>query len=186
MQRKNPPKPTMSIHIIIFAALIAGAILGGFAAAGFYGHVYFIGQNIYESFRALDTTVDSSLGFQNSALRHMRTIILVWVLGFLYAGIVFQALLIGMRGFFIGYGVSMFVIRFSVHGLFLAVPAIVLQNIMLIIVLFLIIVNSARQELKFSEKLMALLLALACAIIISLYETYLSPPICLWLFNRII
>jgi len=188
MQRKKLYTSYTHTHIntIIFAMLFAGSILGGFIAVNSYGDAFIpISQNIYDSFRYLSVASDGMIIFTDSVIRHARAIILIWVLGFLHAGVVFQSLLIGMRGLFMGYGVSMFVMQFGAGGLFLAIPAIVLPNIFLIIILFFIIKNHLKRERSFSENIIALILTLLCAVVIGLYEAYISPPLCLFVFNLI-
>jgi len=180
-----PYKPLAPVHIIIFALLSLGVVLGGIFATGFYWDEYLISQNIYASFRNLDIRAYQALNFRNSVFRHFRTVSLIWILGFLHAGIFFQVMIIGVRGFFIGYGVSMLVIQFGASGLLLAIPAIILQNIFFIIVLFFIVINFRVHEKKLHDRIVALFIALICAVISSLYESYISPSLCLWIFESI-
>jgi len=174
------------MHIIIFIVLLGGTLLGSIVAGRLYIESFnIVSQNIYESFRNISAYYDRAAGFRDGFFKYSRTIILIWVLGFLYGGSFFQTIIIGLRGFFVGYSVSIFVIQFGAGGLLLAIPAILTQNIFLIIICLWISLKSSNIQIEFSEKILLLTFSLAGAVIISLYETYISPPICLLIFNAL-
>jgi len=176
----------MHAYILIFVVLFFCAVLGGIAAVRSHNEVLnSISQNIYESFRSLGMDIDRLDVFRDSILRSLRFIVLAWVLGYLHAGRFFQAAIIGLRGFFMGYGVSVFIMQFGAGGLFLAIPSIFLQNIFLIFALFFITTHSLEHEKTLSEQLLVLLAALVGAVFIGLYEAYISPALGLWIFTRI-
>jgi len=173
-------------HIIIFVILLVSVVLGSIAA-GNIPLAYFnpVSQNIYESFHGLGFAQVSGSRIFDSVFRYSRIIILVWVLSFLYIGILFQAIVIGLRGFFVGYAISIFVMQFGVGGLALAIPAILLHNAFLIIMCMWISLNERCRMRERAEKFTILVLSLAGTIIIGLYETYLSPSLSLLIFNAL-
>ena len=173
-------------HIIIFMVLFMGTVTGSIVAGRFYNESFNIySQNIYESFRSMDMAYDRLSELRDSFFKYLRTIVLVWVLGFLYGGVFFQGALIGLRGFFVGYSVSVFVIQFGAGGLLLAIAAVLAHNIFLIIICFWIALKGKRSQEDLAEKFFILLFSLIGAVIISLYEVYIIPPICLLIFNAL-
>jgi len=177
------------LTIVTFGVLVLGVILGCVIAVGSYGDgLNAASQNIYTSLQGLNSGYnrDRTADFLNSIFRYSRVIALVWVLSFLHAGFVFQLFTLGIRGLYVGFGVSVIVMKFGAGGLLLSIFLIILQNVFFILILFFIIARCQKREGLFSEKALVLALSLLCALVISLYEVYVSPPICLFVFNRIL
>jgi len=168
-----------------FLALFCGALLGSVMSANIpREHFTSLSENIYTSFYKIELTSESASRFFAAFLKNSRIVLLFWFLGFLYGGRVFRALIIGLLGVYISYGISIFVIHFGMGGLFLSIPTILINNISLIIVCFWISIKWQYQR-SLHELLTILFISLAAASLISLYEIYLSPPLSLLIFNAL-
>ena len=187
MRKDYRPKPPEAFtRAIIFAALFLGTVLGSLAAGSTPADSFSpLSQNIYTSFLSLGGPYDSAPGFGESVFRHLRTVLLIWVLGFLYAGGLFQTVLIALRGFFVGYGVSILVMQFGAAGLALAFAAVLVSNIFLFLICLWIILNTGPLPHKPYNKFLIPAASLAGTVLIGLYEAYVSPPLCLLIFNAL-
>lgn len=76
--------------------------------------------------------VDSLVVLKQSVLNNLQTVFVLWILGITVIGIPVTLLIIGVRGFIIGFTVGFLLDSLGIKGFFFTILAIVPQNIIII------------------------------------------------------
>lgn len=189
----NYIKANIAAYFFVALIFIIGAIVGALAAKTLpedqkkelisYLQIFFQGLS------------NSGLGnsanvFTNVILNNMKTIALIWVLGFTIVGIPFVLFIIFTRGFVIGFTVGFLVNEYVFKGLlfafvsilphnFLAIPAILIVGVSAVSFSLLLLKRKSRaktnllyESLGYTALCMGMLVVMGLA---SLVEVYISP-----------
>ena len=199
--KKNPVlvNPYNVAYILLFILLSAGVIIGSIVANNMDSALLAgISKSIEAGFSGMALGAAKSDVFKESMFKYSRTIILVWVLIFIWAGVFVQALIIVFKGYSIGYMVSVFIMKFGEKGLLLSAGSFLLQNICMVLMCMFIAypgltlavekalkqkgqgkkTSKEGQPFGLLERVIILLICLFLAMLIALYEAYICPEIC--------
>lgn len=183
----------MLLYSLILLFFISGIAAGAFTVDALSSVQKDELINYFQSFfSVLNTeTVKSAAVFKQSLLNNAQFIILIWILGITIIGIPLILLIVGIKGFIIGFSVSFIVEGMGLRGLLFAFVSILPQNLLIvpgIVVAGVLGISFSirmlkrrrmRQRKSFSSEFfvysMNLLLVLAMVFIGSLIEGYITP-----------
>jgi len=188
---------------LMLAFLIAGVIMGSVSANTMDNSLLSdISKGIESGLYNISSGDDRAYVFKESMFKHVRIIVLVWILMFIWAGVFLQLIIIGFKGFSIGHMVSVFVMELGKNGLVLSAGIFAVQNAVMVL-MFMFIAHSglAHALEKFlkkwgralqkeasspglPEQIIILLICMFGAMLIALYEAYICPVICAGLLFR--
>lgn len=189
----NYIKANIAAYFFVALIFIIGAIVGALAAKTLpedqkkelIGYLQIFFQGLSSSGLG-----DSATIFTTVILNNIKTIALIWVLGFTIVGIPFVLFIIFTRGFVIGFTVGFLVNEYIFKGLlfafvsvlphnFLAIPAILIVGVSAISFSLLLLKRKSRiktnllyESLGYTALCMGMLLVMLLA---SLVEVYISP-----------
>lgn len=132
IQRQLKNSPVLYFLVLVFFA-------GGIAAGAFTVDALSSVQkeelvNYFQSFFTVldEEPVQSAAVFKQSLVNNAQFIILIWLLGITGIGIPLILLIVGIKGFIIGFSVSFLVEGMGLRGLLFALAAILPQNLFII------------------------------------------------------
>lgn len=91
---------------------------------------------------ASSTSINSMQIFRQSILNNFETVFILWLLGATIVGIPFIFLVIGMRGFILGFSVGILINELKLKGIIFTFLAILPQNIFILLGILFIAVTS--------------------------------------------
>lgn len=184
----NFEKSQTAIFIIILS-MVLGTVSGAFLANT-------INENQYNQISVfLDEYINNFENYESSkadlfnecVLKYGKTVFIIWVLSFIYAGIFFIPLVIYTKGLCIGFTSSVIIKKFGLNGIKYCIALYLPQNIILIPVYLClaffcvqyIFKNSETKNKLWSLELKTLLALMAGAllfvVIASLLEIFVTP-----------
>ena len=195
--KRKLPALSFGIYGVMLVVLSIGVIFGSFAAnnmeAGMFAD---ISENIQRGFSHMASGASSDV-FRESMFKYSRTIVIVWLLNFIWAGFFAQLAIIAFKGFSMGYMVSIFVMEFGKKGLLISAAGFLIQSMAIVLMLIFIaqpepdgatarilkkksrLSKKEQPPMGLLEKLIILLICLSLTMVIALYEAYICPGICL-------
>jgi stage II sporulation protein M len=186
-------KSNMLIYFLVLVFFIAGIAAGAFTVDALSSVQKDELINYFQSFfSVLNTeTVQSAAVFKQSLLNNIQFIVLIWVLGITIIGIPLILLIVGIKGFIVGFSVSFLVEGMGFRGLILALVSILPQNLLIVPSIIAAGVlgisfsvtmlgrRKSRSKKSFSSELISysanFLPVLAIVVVGSLIEGYITP-----------
>ncbi len=195
------PDPNL---ILLFAFFLCGAIIACIVSASVDG----------ESGEALTKTIVSYISVLSerpistallgpALLNAFRYHLLVFVFSFTSLGVLFVPCLMALRGFFLSFSITAFVRLFGTSGLWLALGAFLVQNLILLPCLFVLAQGALSSSLKLFQIAMGRLSKPATPlfgrpyflrfavisvflVVCALYEAFLSPMLFTWIAGAVL
>ncbi len=190
------------LYIIVLVFFAGGIAAGAFTMDALSSVQKEELVNYFQSFFNVlgEETVQSVVVFKQSLLNNSQFIIIIWVLGITVIGIPLILLLVGIKGFIIGFSVSFLVEEMGFKGLLFALAAILPQNLLIVPGIIMAGVlgisfslsmlgrKKTKPKKSFSSELivytMNILLVLAIILAGSLIEGYITPVFMKLFSNR--
>ncbi len=190
------------LYIIVLVFFAGGIAAGAFTMDALSSVQKEELVNYFQSFFNVlgEETVQSVVVFKQSLLNNSQFIIIIWVLGITVIGIPLILLLVGIKGFIIGFSVSFLVEEMGFKGLLFALAAILPQNLLIVPGIIMAGVlgisfslsmlgrKKTKSKKSFSSELivytMNILLVLAIILAGSLIEGYITPVFMKLFSNR--
>ena len=127
-------KNNLGLYFLVLVFFASGIAAGAFTVDALSSVQKEELVNYFQSFFTVldEEPVQSAAVFKQSLVNNAQFIILIWLLGITVIGIPLILLIIGMKGFIIGFSVSFLVEGMGLRGLLFALAAILPQNLFIV------------------------------------------------------
>lgn len=190
----NHVKSNMGLYLLILAFFAIGIAAGAFTVRTLDDTQKQALMKYLQGFFQILTSqsIDSAAVLKQSITNNLQTVFIIWILGITIIGIPITVLVMGIRGFIIGFTVGFLINSLSWKGLFFTLLVVVPQNLIIIPCLLAISVLSVSFSLmiiknrlskrwtnNYWQKLLSytlnIIVLLIVSILGSLVEAYLVP-----------
>ncbi len=152
---KNIILPNKKINIfvmcILFLGVIAGAVFSGIIGLNdktlVIDKIHLFIDNINNN------SINSILALKNSISINLIYIFLIWLLGMALLGIIFNVLILFVKGFIFGFSIASFILTYSYKGIIISFLYLIFGQLLNIIVLLVLTIYS----IMFSYQLLCLI-----------------------------
>jgi stage II sporulation protein M len=122
------------LYFLVLVFFIAGITAGAFTVDALSSVQKEELVNYFQSFFSVlnSETVKSAAVFKQSLANNVQFILLIWILGITIIGIPLILMIVGIKGFIIGFSVSFLVEGMGVRGLLFALVSILPQNLLIV------------------------------------------------------
>jgi stage II sporulation protein M len=186
-------KNNLVLYFLVLVFFAAGIAAGAFTVDALSSAQKEELINYFQSFfTVLDQEpVQSAAIFKQSLINNSQFVILIWLLGITVIGIPLILLIVGIKGFIVGFSVSFLVEGMGLKGLLFAVAAILPQNLFIVPGIIAAAVlgisfsismlrrKKSKTKKSFTSELamysMSILLTLIILLLGSLVEGYITP-----------
>ena len=192
---KNIILPNKKINIfvmcILFLGVIAGAVFSGIIGLNdktlVIDKIHLFIDNINNN------SINSILALKNSISINLIYIFLIWFLGMALLGIIFNVLILFVKGFIFGFSIASFILTYSYKGIIISFLYLIFGQLLNIVVLLVLTIysimfsyqllclifknnnNTTRKFLK--NYALILLFSVIISVISSLSEAFLLPSL---------
>jgi stage II sporulation protein M len=127
-------KSNLGLYFIVFAFFAIGVAVGAFTVRALDDLQKQALIKYLQSFLQILTSksIDSPAVLKQSIKNNIQTVFLIWILGITIIGIPITLIIMGIRGFIIGFTVGFLIDGLGLKGLFFAVLVILPQNIIIV------------------------------------------------------
>lgn len=127
-------KNNLVLYFLVLVFFAAGIAAGAFTVDALSSVQKEELINYFQSFfTVLDQEpVQSAVIFKQSLINNSQFVILIWLLGITVIGVPLILLIVGIKGFIVGFSVSFLVEGMGLKGLLFAVAAILPQNLLIV------------------------------------------------------
>lgn len=141
----------LAIYLLVFFCFLIGISVGAFTVKAVDTHqkqelVAYL-RNFFQVFN--ESSLKGKDIFKQSLQNNLQLVFLNWILGILIVGIPFIFLIIGFKGFVMGFTVGLLIEEFKLQGILLFLFAVIPQNTFIIPIFIFISVSSLSFALGF-------------------------------------
>jgi len=188
--------PNKKINLFVISILFLGVIAGGI-----YTNIIGINDKnlVIDKIKMFIDNVNGNslktlLVFKNSISVNFLYIFIIWILGMSLVGIIFNILLLFIKGFIFGFSIASFIATYGAKGIILSLIYLLFGQLLNIVVIIILTIYSIMISIKlisvifkkmtngdilpfFKKYIIILIICIVVSLISSVLETFLLPSL---------